>query len=161
MKKFLHIFFLGIILINVVGCTGYKPIFNLNNINFTIEDYSIQGDKKLGNQLYYKLLNISKLGKKNGNEKKIYILINTTKNKSITSKDNADKILGYKLVLVNQVEIKDLQTGNQILNKTFSYSSTYSTQDQYSETLKLENKSGENLLNKIYQDLIIDLSENL
>ena len=50
-------------------------------------------------------------------------------------------------------------TDNEILNQNFSYSSTYSTQDNYSETKKLENKSTEDLVNKIYQNLLIQMSE--
>ena len=49
----------------------------------------------------------------------------------------------------------------QILNETFVFSSTYTVQDQYSETIKLENKSLENLINETYEDLLIKLIENI
>ena len=51
--------------------------------------------------------------------------------------------------------------GNEILSESFSFSSIYKAQDQYSETIKLENKTTENLINKTYQDLLIKLSANL
>ena len=57
--------------------------------------------------------------------------------------------------------VKDYLTETELLNKKYTSFSSYKVQDQYSETVKLEKKSEENLLNKIYQDLIIDLSENL
>ena len=40
-------------------------------------------------------------------------------------------------------------------------SSSYKVQDQHSETIKLENRTIENLINKTYQDLLIKLSENI
>ena len=55
--------------------------------------------------------------------------------------------------------INDYLTNEEIVNQNFSYSSTYKVQDQYSETIILENKSIESLINKIYQDLIIKMSE--
>ena len=161
MKKISKILFLIIVLINISGCAGYKPIFNSTNIKFTIGDYSIKGDKKIGNEIYYQLLNASKLNAKSVDSKNIYILINASKNKSVTSKDKDDKILGYKISLTCKIEVKNLETGNQILNENFTYSSTYETQNQYSETLKLENKSLENLINKTYEDLLIKLSDKL
>ena len=52
-------------------------------------------------------------------------------------------------------------TGNEILNENFSLSSIYKAQDQYSETIKLENQTTQNLINNTYQNLLIKLSENL
>ena len=57
--------------------------------------------------------------------------------------------------------IKDLLTGNKILSENFSYSSTYKTQDQYFSTVKLENQITEDLIENLYQDLLIKLSANL
>ena len=57
--------------------------------------------------------------------------------------------------------IKDSITENEILTDTFSFSSTYKIQDQFSETIKLENQTTQNLINKTYQALLIKLSEKL
>ena len=65
----------------------------------------------------------------------------------------------YRIILSSNIIIKDYLTDDEILNQNFSYSSTYKAQDQYSETIILENKSIESLINKIYQDLIIKMSE--
>ena len=43
-------FFTILVLFN--SCTGYKPIFSSNNLNFEISNHSISGDRRLGNQLY-------------------------------------------------------------------------------------------------------------
>ena len=161
MKKISYLFLLLFILINTAACNGYKPIFSSSNLKFKIADYSISGDKNLGTQIYNKLYNISRSTEINSEVKNIYILINTSKEKKATAKDSAGKILGYKINLSASITIKDVMTGNKILSENFSYSSTYKTQDQYFNTVKLENQTTEYLIENIYQDLLIKLSANL
>ena len=161
MKKIPYLFISFIILINIGACAGYKPIFSSANLEFKIANYSISGDKKLGNQIYSKLYNLSQSTKKTSETKNIYLLINVSKDKNATAKDSAGKILGYKINLSTTITIKDVMTGNEILNKNFSLSSIYKAQDQYSETIKLENQTTQNLINNTYQNLLIKLSENL
>ena len=161
MKKISYLLISLILLLNISACTGYKPIFSSSNIEFKITDYSITGDKKLGNQIYSKLYNLSQITKNTSEVKNIYILINVLKEKNATAKNSAGKILAYKINLSTTVIVKNFTTGNQILNENFTSSSSYKVQDQYSETIKLENRAIENLINKTYQDLLIKLSENI
>ena len=161
MKKISYLLISLILLLNISACTGYKPIFSSSNIQFKITDYSITGDKKLGNQIYSKLYNLSQTTRKTSEVKNIYILIDVLKEKNATAKNSAGKILAYKVNLSTTVIVKNFTTGNQILNENFTSSSSYKVQDQYSETIKLENKAIENLINKTYQDLLIKLSENI
>ena len=93
--------------------------------------------------------------------KNIYLLINASKEKNATAKDSAGKILGYRINLSASIVIKDVMTGSEILSENFSFSSTYKAQDQYFETVKLETQTTQNLINNIYQDLLIKLSANL
>ena len=162
MKKISHLLISLILLLNISACTGYKPIFSSSNIiEFKITDYSITGDKKLGNQIYSKLYNLSQITKNTSEVKNIYILINVLKEKNATAKNSAGKILAYKINLSTTVIVENFTTGNQILNENFASSSSYKVQDQYSETMKLENRAIENLINRTYQDLLIKLSENI
>ena len=158
MKKISYLFISLILIINIVACTGYKPIFSSTNLKFKIVDHSISGNKKLGNQIYSKLYNLSELNSSNPEAKKISALINVSKIINASTKDSAGKILSYKINLFTTVEIKDFDSNNIILNENFVYTSNYQVQNQYSETLKLENKALENLLNKTFQDLIIQMS---
>ena len=160
MKKISYLLISLILLLNISACTGYEPIFSSSNIEFKITDYSITGDKKLGNQIYTKLYNLSRSTKNTPEAKKIYILINVSQNKNATAKNNAGKILGYRINLTTTIMIKDSITKNEILNDTFFFFSTYKIQEQFSETIKLENQIIENLINKTYQDLLIKLSES-
>ena len=161
MKKITYLIILLIFLNFINACAGYKPIYTTTNLQFEIADYSIKTNKKLGSQIYSKLYNLSKSNKKNANTKSITIIIDTTKNKTATAKDSAGKVLEYKITLINNIIIKDYLTDDEILNQTFSYSSTYKVQDRHSDTIKFENKSIEDLINKTYQNLLIKMSKSI
>ena len=122
MKKISFLLFSLTLLINIGACTGYKPIFSSSNLEFKIVDYSISGDKRLGNQIYSRLYDFSKSTENVTGAKNIYILINSSQNKNATAKNSAGKILGYRVSLSTAITVKDLMTGNDILNETFCQS---------------------------------------
>ena len=157
MKKITYIIIAIIFLTFINACAGYKPIYT-TNLQFKIVDYSIKSNKKLGRQIYYKLYNLSKSSKNNAEVQSVIITIDTTKEKEAPAKDSTGKILEYRIILNSNIIIKDYLTDDKLLNKTFSYSSAYKTQDQHTETIKLENKSIKDLINKTYQDLLIKMS---
>jgi len=161
MKKINYLIGLFVVLMLTNSCAGYKPIFQSSNIKFEISDYSIEGNKKLGNQIYNKLNYLSKNNKKNPDAKNINININVTKEKNATAKDKTGKALEYKMILIANIVVKDSLTNDELVNNNFILSSSYKVQDQYSETIKLENNSTNDLVNKVYQDLLIMLSESL
>ena len=161
MKKITTLPFLFAILICIYACADYKPIFGSANLQFEIADYSVEGDKKLGTKIYSKLYNLSKSNKNQKEITSVVINIKVLKEKKSTSKDATGKILEYKINLNTTVIVKNYLTNDELLNKNFISSSSYKVQDQYSETIKLENKIIENLINKTYQELLIELSENI
>ena len=161
MKKIAYPIFSFVLLIFINGCTGYEPIFSSKNLQFKIANFSIEGDKILGNKIYSKLYSISKSTKNDQNVRNIDLLINISKDKSVTSKDSAGKILEYKITLNTEVEIKDFVTNDKILYQTFISSLTYKVQSQYSDTVNLENRSIETLINQTYQKLLIKLSHTI
>ena len=161
MKKIFYLTFLISLFIFVNDCTGYKPIFSSTSLQFEISNYDIEGDKILGNKLYSKLSNLSKSKKVNPDTKNLDLLINVSKTKSTTSKNSSGKILEYKINLDTKIKITDFITGKKLLDQNFNSSLNYKTQDQYSDTIKLENQIIENLINKTYQEILIDLSKNI
>ena len=158
MKKITYLTISFILLIGINACAGYKPIYSTSNLQFEISDYSIKGDKSLGKKIYTKLYNLSQSNKNNTAVKNINISIEVSKDKTVKVKNSAGKILEYKISLNTNIEIKDYFTNNQILSHNFNYSSSYKTQDQFSDSLRLENKTIENLLDKTYQDLLIEMT---
>ena len=160
MKK-KNFYILSIIFLLLTGCAGYEPIFGSKNLDFKISNYTIEGDEKLGNKIYSKLHSLTKKNNEGPDTKSIDVLINITKDKVATTKDSAGKILEYKITLYSIIDIKNYLTEEKILYESTNTSITYKTEDQYSETLNSENKSIENLINNIYQRLLIKLSESI
>ena len=160
MKKITYPIISIIILIFINACAGYKPIYT-TDLQFKIADYSIKSNKKLGRQIYSKLYGLSKSKKNKAKTQSVIIAIDIKKDKNATIKDSTGKILEYRIILTSNIIIKDYLTNDEILNHNFSYSSTYKAQDLYSETIKLENISIKNLINKTYQNLLIQMSQIL
>ena len=105
------------------------------------------------------LYNISRFKNNNENTKSIILFIETNKEKRGTVKNNAGKVLEYEISLSTNIIINDFLTDKIILNQNFNYSISYKVQDEHSETIKLENKNIENLINKTYEDSLIEISE--
>ena len=161
MKKITYSIFAFILLIFVNGCAGYEPIFSSTNLQFEIADYSIEGNKILGNKIYSKLYSLSKSKKDDQNLRRVDLVIKVSKDKNVTTKDSAGKILQYKITLNTDIKVTDFITKDKILNQIFISSSIYKVQNKYSDTVNLENQTIENLLNKTYQELAIKLSQNI
>ena len=161
MKKIIYPIFSFILLLFINGCTGYEPIFGSTNLQFEIADYSIEGNKILGNKIYSKLYSLSKSKKDDQNLRRVDLVIKVSKDKNVTTKDSAGKILQYKITLNTDIKVTDFITKDKILNQIFVSSLTYKVQDKYSDTVALENRSIEDLLNKTYQELVTRLTQNL
>ena len=161
MKKNTFTILLIVLLIFINGCSGYKPIFSSTNLEFNIANYSLEDNKTLGEKIYSRLKRASKLNGNNENVRKIDILIKASQNKKATAKNTSGKILQYKISLNIDVKIKDYLTEDEILDETYSSSFTYKIQNQYSDTLKLEERSINQLVDKTYQQILIKLSENI
>ena len=161
MKKIAYPIFSFILLLFINGCAGYEPIFGSTNLQFEIADYSIEGNKILGNKIYSKLYSLSKSKKDDQNLRRVDLVIKVSKDKNVTTKDSAGKILQYKITLNTDIKVTDFITKDKILNQIFVSSLTYKVQDKYSDTVDLENRSIEDLLNKTYQELVTRLTQNL
>ena len=161
MKKIISNTFLIILFITINGCAGYKPIFKSQNLGFEIIDHSIGGNRFLGNKIYSKIYNIAQSNINEESSKKINLFIDVSKDKKATTKSSSGKILNYKITLITKIKATDSTNNKNILNKTFSSSLTYKVQDQHSDTIKIENKSTQDLINKTFQEFLILFSNNL
>ena len=161
MKKITSLIVSLFLLVYINACTGYKPIFGSKNFNFIIVDHSVQGDEKLGNQIYSKLYNISRLNKNNPNVRSIRVSIKVLIDQVATVKNSAGKILEYKIDLNTDFIANDFLTNQEIVNHNFNYSSSYKVYDQHSETIKMKNKTIDDLINITYENLLNKISENI
>ena len=161
MKQIPYLIFSFILLIFINGCTGYEPIYGSTNLQFKIVNFSIEGNKILGNKIYSKLHALSKSKDSDQHLRNFDLIIKVSKNKKATTKDSAGKILEYKITLNTDIKIKDITTNDMILNQIFASSLTYKVQKKYFDTVNLENKTIENLLEKTYQEIVIRLSQKI
>ena len=159
MKKIIFLIISIILFFYLNACAGYKPIYRSSNFNFIIEDHSIKGEERLANSIYKNLYNISLSNKNNSAARSISLTIETTKERRATVKNSAGKILEYEISLNTHIIIKDFLTDKSILNQNFNYTISYKVQDAHSDTLKLENKNIDNLIDKTYQDALVKISE--
>ena len=74
-----------------------------SKFNFKISDYTVAGNKKIGNQIYGKLSYLSQASEDNPETKNIYLSINSSKNKQATTTDSKGKILAYKIYLSTSI----------------------------------------------------------
>ena len=161
MKKILYPIFMIAAFILINQCAGYKPIFSTTDVQFKIVDKEIKGDTSLGNRLYSKLNILSKSKNNEQNIKNILLILDITKTKSSTSKNSSGKILEYKINLDTRVEAKDYLTNKSILKQDFNSSLNYKIQSRYSDSLTLEGKTIDDLIDKTYQDILFNLSKNI
>ena len=161
MKKITFLIISVILLVQNNACNGYKPIYGLSNSNFKIENNLIKGNERLATLIYRKLYNVSLSNKNNPDSQSINLSIDTKKERKPTIKNSAGKILEYEIVLNTNIIMDDFLTEKTILDHNFSYSISYKVQDEHSETIKLENKNIENLIDKTYEDSLIKISEVL
>jgi len=161
MKKIIFITLLICLSGSTYECSGYKPIFSSSTSQFEISDYLIEGDIVLGKKIYLKLYNLSNTKKDQQNVRSISLLINASKNKNATTKNNDGTTSEYKISLNTKIKVTDAITNNNILNQDLNYSLNYKVQDQYFDTVKLEKKSIESLLDKTYQEIFVKLLDNI
>ena len=160
MKKRYSLILLSILIVLISGCTGYKPLLNSSSLMIEIKDHTIEGNQYLGKRVYLKLENLLKSRSKE-NKRKINLSLDVSKSKEATVKDKSGKIIEYKITLNTILIIKNYESENLIFNKNFSNSSSYKVGDQYSESVNMENKTIDNLINQTYQEFLITLIQNI
>ena len=157
MKKIIKVI-LPLLLIILINNCGYTPIFNSanSNLNFEITEHVISGDTKTGNII---LSNLKRNLTIRENNKKIKVIINSSQSKVATTKSSTGKATAYRIKVKTNIEIIDYDMGNVILADTFSSSLNYKVQDQYSDTINVEEKTLKNILLRIHENLIIKISK--
>ena len=148
--------FILLVLFLFFSSCGYTPIFSKKDINFSIENIEFLGDKdieeKINSALYgYK----NKLEK----EKKISLVITSSKNTAIASKNSKGEALTNRISV--DVNVKIILSENNFLEKSFNKTSIYTVINRKSEQKLIENKLFENLSNKIAQQIIFEISKNI
>ena len=150
-KKIFSIF----LLIILTGC-GFKIINQTKLLNFNIVNIESSGDKKIN----YILKNTLSFISKNDSNKKINLVLNTSKTKSIKEKNIKNEITKYNILIKIDVEYNKTNS-NQSEKFTVLAKGDYDVSTQYSQTLNNEKKIIELLSNKLSEEIISKLIINL
>ena len=151
MTKLKKIFIFPIFFLFFLSC-GYTPIFSKKDVNFSIENIKFLGDKDVKEKINHSLSNYEN---KPNKEKKVSLIVNSSKKINIASKNSKGEAQTNKISIDARVKI--ILSENNFLVKSFSKSSIYTVIDRKSEQKLIENKLIENLSNEIAQQIILEI----
>ena len=146
MKK---IIFISLIIF-LSNCAGYKPIFTSDQTNFYIEKIEISDDNKLVRKL---IKSLKPFSVENGKQS-ITLKLNLNKQENVIMKDAKGDPASYEIKIKLNVDVitKD---GNNKLN--FEENFTFNNQSNKFELNQYKKNTETNLINKIFENLILEL----
>ena len=154
MTKLKKIFIFPIFFLFFLSC-GYTPIFSKKDVNFSIENIKFLGDKDIKEKINYSLSNYKN---KPNKEKKVSLIINSSKKINVASKNSKGEAQTNKISI--DANVKIILTENNSVVKSFSKSSIYAVIDRKSEQKLIENKLTENLSSEIALQIIFEILKN-
>ena len=134
---------------------GYTPIFSKKDVNFSIENIEFLGDRDVKEKVNHSLSNYRN---KPNKEKKVSLIINSSKKINVASKNSKGEAQTNKINI--DANVKIILSENNFLVKSFSKSSIYTVIDRKSEQKLIENKLTENLSSEIALQIIFEILKN-
>ena len=150
-SKFLKILFALLVLISVQNC-GYQPLLTEKYQKFNINTFNISGDKKLGQMLVNRFIEVK------DSENQLLCRINIERNRKISNKDDSGKVLEYSLDINLNLEALSVLDGSSVLRKNYSQKKSYKASKFYIDTLSREKIIADNLIKSITNQIISDLN---
>jgi len=150
-SKFLKILFALLVLISVQNC-GYQPLLTEKYQKFNINTFDISGDKKLGQMLVNRFIEVK------DSENQLLCRINIERNRKISNKDDSGKVLEYSLNISLNLEALSTLDGSPVLIKNYSQKKSYKASKFYIDTLSREKIIADNLIKSITNQIISDLN---
>ena len=154
MTKLKKIIVFPIFFLFFLSC-GYTPIFSKKDVNFNIENIKFLGNKEVKEKISQTLSNYKN---KPNKEKKVSLIIHSSKKISVASKNPKGEAQTNKINI--DVNAKIILSENNFLVKNFSKSSIYTVIDRKSEQKLIENKLTENLSSEIALQIIFEILKN-
>ena len=155
MTKLKKILIFPIFFLFFLSC-GYAPIFSKKDVNFSIENIEFLGNKDVKEKINYSLSNYRN---KPNKEKKVSLIVNSSKKINVASKNSKGKAQTNKISI--DASVKIILSENNFLVKSFSKSSIYTVIDRKSEQKSIENKLTENLSSEIALQIIFEILKNI
>ncbi len=143
-----------LILLNfLMGC-GYQPLLDEKQRRYSIESFIVndEGDVRLGQIL------VNSIGASKSDFNKLSLNIKAKKDRSVSGKSSAGKVLEYTIDLTFDLVAVDTLTQNVVLKKVYKNSNSYKKSNVYLDTLNNEKKITKNLTVNIAEQVVSDLT---
>tara|TARA_B100001121_G_scaffold44562_1_gene38229 strand:+ start:449 stop:901 length:453 start_codon:yes stop_codon:yes gene_type:complete len=143
--------FIIIVLLILNNCAGYEPIFSSKDVNFYIGEITIKEDNKLIRNI---VKNLKPYTIQN-DKRRINLELNLDIKEAITLKDSKGNTVSEEMAIA--LEVKTILENNDQIKFNFSEKFTFNNQSNKFELNQYKKRMQINLVEKIYQDLIIRL----
>ena len=146
MKK---IIFISLIIF-LSNCAGYKPIFTSDQTNFYIEKIEISDDSKHVRKL---IKSLKPYSVDNGKQS-ITLKLDLDKQENIIMKDAKGDPASYEIKIELKVDVVTMDGTNKL---NFKENFTFNNQSNKFELNQYKKNMETNLINKIFENLILEL----
>ena len=146
MKK---IIFISLIIF-LSNCAGYKPIFTSDQTNFYIEKIEISDDSKHVRKL---IKSLKPYSVDNGKQS-ITLKLDLDKQENVIMKDAKGDPASYEIKIELKVDIITMNGTNKL---NFKENFTFNNQSNKFELNQYKKNMETNLMNKIFENLILEL----
>ncbi len=138
------------LLIILSNCSGYTPIFTSNQTNFYIDKIEISDDSKLLRKI---IKNLKPYSIENGKQN-ISLKLDLDRKEDIIMKDEKGDPASYEIRIKLDVDvIMKNSTKKLVFNEKFSFNN----QSNKFEMNQFKKNAETNLINKIFENLILEL----
>ena len=138
------------LLLFLSNCTGYKPIFTSDQTNFYIEKIEISDDSKLVRKL---VKSLKPYTVENGKQS-ITLKLNLDKQENVIMKDAKGDPASYEIKIELNVDVITKDDTNKL---NFKENFTFNNQSNKFELNQYKKNTETNLINKIFENLILEL----
>ena len=149
--KFNKILFLLLTFYFLLSC-GYEPILNKENQKFTITEFTLEGNKRLGGLLRNNLVTPKK------EENKLALTIKSNKKTNITDKSQTGKILTYGVTVNFDITAVSNTDNKIVFSKVYSRQQNYGASNVYLDTLNTEKEVIKNMIESVANEIQIGLN---
>ena len=140
-----------LLIVLLSNCSGYTPIFSSKDTNFYIAEIVIFNDNRLTRNLIKKL----KPYTIKNDQKKIILELDMKVKETVTLKDEKGNVASEEMEII--LEVKSILQNDNDKKFLFTEKFTFNDQSNKFELNQYKKNIQNNLVDKIYQDLILIL----
>lgn len=144
-------FFIIFITIFLVNCTGYKPLYSPESINYFVSEINFDQKDKISQALSKKLL----YSGNRENLRKLVLNIDSSLQERVLSNDSKGNPENFELKIQTNLEILDSNNNSEILE--FSESLSYDNQSDKFNLAQHKKNTRKLLIDRIFDKIIRSL----